>query len=157
MNKNDIVRKVDLTKAGGKVRYVCCINSTRAGNGTCDKKTCVCPVRDFCFVEWPATSGGGTFSCPDNEIELDPAAQPQQVQPPIGIALPDDETIDAEQVPVAQDTIPTKSLAEQEKELAARLAEIRAATKGFDFDGYYGITRPDGKSDRQISNRNKLV
>jgi len=134
MNKNDIVKKVDGSKSGGRVRYVCCINSTRAGNGTCDKKTCMCAVRDFCFVEWPAAFGGGTSSLPEIEIELDIATPATNT----GIA---DQMFDA----VADDdSKPDTSMADKEKELAVQYDKIKASTP-FDakwFDAYNGVAKP---------------
>jgi hypothetical protein len=132
MNKGDIVKKTDGTKSGGRVRYVCCINSTRAGNGTCDKKTCMCPVRDFCFVEWPQAFGGGTSSLPETDLELD-------------IVTPATNTGIADQMIADEgDAKPDTSLADKEKELAVQYEKIKASTP-FDakwFDAYNGIAKP---------------
>lgn len=135
MKKNDIVRKLDGTKAGGRILWVCCLAATTAGGKTCDKKLCAHQPAEYAYVSWPVSAGGGTSSLPLIEIELDPAAMPTEV----GMV---DQMIDAE--PAAQDT----SLADKEKELAAQYEKIKASTP-YDtqfFDNYnYGIRSDENK------------
>lgn len=139
MNKGDIVRKLDKTKSGGRVRYTCCINATKAGNGTCNKQTCPCPVKDYAVVEWPQSFGGGTSSLPFIELELDntPATAPSEAD-----TISDTLKDQAE-----------KSVAEKEKELAAQYDKIMKDTPPFDFDAYnYGT-----KKDKQTRGKRELI
>lgn len=139
MNKGDLVKKADGTKSGGTVKYVCCVNATRVGNGTCDKKTCLCVVRDYAFVAWPASVGGGTSSLPLIELELDTPPETGMVDQMIADGGPTE----------AKDT----SLADKEKELAAQYEQIKKATP-YDaefFANYNYGTRGDDSKPRSRS------
>ena len=135
MNKHDIVKKLDGTKNGGRVLWICCLAATTAGGKTCDKKLCAHQPAEYAYVAWPVSAGGGTSSLPLIELELDIATPATNT----GVA---DQMIDA--VADDDDSKPDTSMADKEKELAAQYDKIKASTP-FDskwFDAYNGVAKP---------------
>jgi len=146
MDKNDIVRKTDGTKAGGRIKYAYCWDATTAGGKLCDKKTCPCAIKDHFSVEWPAAYGGGTFTCHISEIELDPTAQTQPSltssgEDLVGIAI--DQFIDNE-----AKSLDSKDKCEPPVATPERSQAMYTNGKPVDFDAYYGIVK-DGKVGKQ--------
>jgi hypothetical protein len=68
-------------RAGGKVKYIACVQATQAGGRTCDKKTCGHIQIDYIWVLYPGSHNTISYHYTDLEFDVAPAKDAVEVIP----------------------------------------------------------------------------